>query len=157
VEIELKKINAADAPQWLEMQIGAFMPLLLKYGDHGTSPAAETLEQVVKRMNSPFCEHFFILGAGEPVGGVRTAWRTGAARYRIGGIFILPQFQDMGIGQIAMQLAEARYPNAVSWELDTPLQEERNLHFYEKLGYRREGGEDTVNDQLTLAFYKKYL
>jgi hypothetical protein len=31
------------------------------------------------------------------------------------------------------------------------LQEKRNLNFYEKLGYRREGEEHVINDMLTLV------
>ena len=155
--VELQKITVEQAPKWLEMQIEAYTSLLEKYQDHEISPAAETLERVIERMGVPFREHFFILKDGEIVGGVRTAWWTGTTRYRLGGIFILPRFQNMGIGQIAMQLAESRYPDATTWELDTLLQEPRNLHFYEKLGYRREGEENVVNDKLTLVFYKKYL
>jgi len=157
MKIELKKITTADAPKWLELQVEAYTPFLEKYQDYETSPAAETLERVVERMNASFREHFFILMDGEIVGGVRTALWTGTTRYRLGGIFILPRFQDLGIGQIAMNLVEALYPNATSWELDTLLQEKRNIHFYEKLGYRREDEEQIVNDKLTLVFYKKYL
>jgi len=70
-------------------------------------------------MGSSFQEHFFILMDGEIVGGVRTAWWTDTTRYRLSSIFVLPQFQDFGIGQIAMNLVENRYPNVTSWELDT--------------------------------------
>ena len=157
MSIELKRTTTADAPQWLDMQIEAYAPLLEKYQDYEISPAAETLEQVAGRMNTPCREHFFILKDGEIVGGVRTAWWLDTTRYRLGGIFILPRFQNLGIGQIAVKLAEDRYPNAETWELDTLLQEQRNLHFYEKLGYKREGGETIVNDKLTLVFYKKDL
>jgi hypothetical protein len=53
-------------------------------------------------------------------------------------------------------MTESLYPGAASWELDTLFQEPRLLHFYEKLGYRREGAETPINDRLSLAFYKKY-
>ena len=157
MQIELQKLSVSDAQKWLELQIEAYMPLFEKYQDHETSPACETLDRIVERMGLSFLEHFFILKDDEIVGGVRTAWWPDTTRYRLGGIFILPQFQDFGIGQIAMNLVESCYPDATSWELDTLLQEKRNLHFYEKLGYRREGEEHVVNDRLTLVFYKKYL
>lgn len=157
MKIELQKCALTDAPKWLELQIETYSPLLEKYQDYEISPATETLERVIERMEGPSREYFFILKDGEIVGGVRTAWWINTTRYRLGGIFVLPQFQNSGVGQIAINLAEARYPDATTWELDTVLQERRNLHFYEKLGYRREGGEQAVNDKMSLVFYKKYL
>lgn len=86
---------------------------------------------------------------------MRTFWWDGTTRYRIGGIFILPRFQNMGIGRIAIWEAEAFYPNATSWELDIILQEPRNLRFYESLGYQREGDARIVNDNLSFVSYMK--
>ena len=157
MNIELQKLNPSDAPKWLALQIEAYTPLLEKYQDYETSPAAETLEQQIERISSPFRDYFFILKDGDVVGGVRTAWWADTIRYRLGGIFILPAFQNAGIGQIVMRMVESMYPNASTWELDTLLQEPRNLHFYEKLGYRREGTAHIVNDKLTLVFYKKHM
>lgn len=155
--IELEKATVEQAEKWLELQKEAYAPLLEKYQDYETSPATETLERVIERMRAPQRDHFFITKDGEFVGGVRTARWAGIPRYHLGGIFILPRFQGLGIGQIAMRLVEALYPEANSWELDTILQEKRNLYFYEKLGYRREGEENAINDKLTLVFYKKIL
>jgi len=155
--ITLQKCTLADAPQWLAMQIEAYTDYLNKYQDHDINPAAETLEQVIKRMDVDFREHFFILYDGELVGGIRSACYRGTTRYRLGGLFVLPKYQNRGIGQIVVPLLESRYPEATSWELDTLLQEPRNLHFYEKLGYHREGDLTVVNNKLSLVFYKKYL
>jgi GNAT superfamily N-acetyltransferase len=156
MNITLRKIGVAQAQEWLDMQIEANKPYLLEYEDYDVNPAMEHLDKIVGRLNYPFGEHFFIMQDGEPVGGVRVFWWEGTARYRLGGIFIIPQFQNLGIGQIAMQLVESRYPCATSWELDTLLQEQRNIHFYEKLGYMREGEQQIVNDKLTLVRYKKF-
>ena len=155
MKIELQKLTITDASQWHKLQVEAYAPLLEKYQDHETSPAAESLSQVVERMSSACREHFFILKDGEISGGVRTAWWPDTTQYRLGSIFILPRFRDMGIGQIAMSLVETRYPNATTWELDTVLQEERNIHFYEKLGYKRVGEESVVNSNMTLVSYIK--
>ena len=155
--ITLQKCTLADAPTWLAMQVETHTDYLTKYQDHEINPAAETLERVIKRMDVDYRDHFFILQDGNIVGGVRTAWYRGTTRYRLGGLFILPQYQNQGIGQIVVPLAESLYPNATSWELETLLQEPRNLHFYEKLGYRREGEPTIINDKLSLVFYKKHL
>ena len=41
------------------------------------------------------------------------------------------------------------------WELDTILQEERLVHLYEKMGYRKTGKTAAVNPRMTLVFYQK--
>lgn len=41
------------------------------------------------------------------------------------------------------------------WELDTILQEPKNCHLYEKLGYRQTGKKRVINERLTLVFYEK--
>ena len=42
-----------------------------------------------------------------------------------------------------------------NWELDTILQESKNCHLYEKMGYRRTGKTEVINERLTLTFYEK--
>jgi len=165
MKIELKKATIEDAPKWLSMQAEAYAHIIGIYGEHDFNPAIETLEKVVSSMNLPGRENFFILKDGEDAGAVRISWRNkkllgfipqkGKKAYRLGNIFILPQFRNGGIGQIVMNTLEARYPDAAYWELGTILQDKRNIYFYEKLGYKRTGKKKIVNDKLTLVFYKK--
>ena len=54
-------------------------------------------------------------------------------------------------------MIEDLYPNATSWELDTILQEPRLLHFYEKLGYVREGEEKVINEKMSTVSYRKLM
>ena len=42
-----------------------------------------------------------------------------------------------------------------NWELDTILQEKGNCHLYEKMGYRKTGKMEKVNERMTLVFYRK--
>ena len=76
------------------------------------------------------------------------------SRGRISPMFILPQFQGKGFGQQAIALLE-ELTNAETWELDTILQEERNCHLYEKMGYRRTGPTKAVNENMTIVHYEK--
>lgn len=52
-------------------------------------------------------------------------------------VWLLPAWQDCGIGTQAMAFAESTVPGAGVWKLDTPAYNQRNRHFYEKLGYKR--------------------
>ena len=42
-----------------------------------------------------------------------------------------------------------------NWKLDTILQEEGNCHLYEKLGYKRTGLVEKVNERMDIVYYEK--
>ncbi|PCS00994.1 GNAT family N-acetyltransferase [Lactococcus fujiensis] len=50
-----------------------------------------------------------------------------------------PEFQNRGVAQEKFHQVEQRYRPKDGWELVTIIQDERNLHLYEKLGYQRNG------------------
>ena len=76
------------------------------------------------------------------------------SRKRLSPMFILPQFQGRGYAQEAIRQAEKIHGER-GWELDTILQEERLVHLYEKMGYRKTGKTAAVNPRMTLVFYQK--
>ena len=49
-------------------------------------------------------------------------------------IYVLPEFKNQGIGEMAMKYMEKIHP-ADKWILDTPKVSPKNKHFYEKCGY----------------------
>ena len=69
-------------------------------------------------------------------------------------MFIVPEHQGKGYGQEVIILVED-VVNAEYWELKTILQEERNCHFYEKMGYRKTGFTQEVDDRMTIVSYEK--
>ncbi len=44
---------------------------------------------------------------------------------------------------------------ATDWQLETILQEEGNCYLYEKMGYRRTGETEVINERMTLVNYRK--
>lgn len=70
-------------------------------------------------------------------------------------MFIHPEFQGKGIAQKVLLLIEEMFPEAMSWELATILEEERNCFLYEKIGYKRTEVIKKLNDKATLIYYKK--
>ncbi len=151
--ISLRKASLDDAELIWRMQAIAFKPLLDKYQDYDYSPAVETLERTIYRMQLPIADHWLILLDGAPIGGI------GIGRYegflKLKRLFILPEYQNRGYAQEAVRLAETCYPDASRWELDTILQEEKLCHLYEKLGYRRTGQIRPLKEGMDLVFYEK--
>ena len=77
------------------------------------------------------------------------------AKFIISLLAVLPQYQGQGIAQQALSVIENLHKDVDRWFLDTILQEPGNCHLYEKLGYRRSGKIEIINDKMTLVFYEK--
>jgi GNAT superfamily N-acetyltransferase len=154
MEISLYKANLNDAAFIYDMQVRAFSPTLEKYKDYATSPANETVERLMTRINQSFTDYYIIKIGETAVGGIRIVKMENNS-YRISPIFILPEHQGKGIAQKVFAIIEQMYDDAHSWELDTIKQEQGNCYLYEKLGYRQTGETKEINEKMTIVYYVK--
>lgn len=155
MEVRLVRADVSHAEEIHAMQIEAFRELLEKYQDFDTSPGSESVEKVEARLKQGMTYYYFICLGVQKVGAVRVVdAKESKKSKRISPIFILPQFQGRGIAQEAIRLCEEAHGNE-NWELDTILQEPKNCHLYEKMGYRRTSRTEVINERLTLVFYQK--
>lgn len=154
MEISLQKAALCDCAEIHALQIGAFACLLEKYRDTATNPGAEPLERIVQRMEQPNTDYYFIRLDAANIGAIRVV-RIDATVCRIAPVFVLPAYQNKGYTQQAIRMAEALYPAAVRWELDTIKQEPKLCHLYEKLGYRQTGRQEDIQPGMTIVFYEK--
>ncbi len=153
--VKLEEVREDEIPQLYEMQIASFMPLYEKYHDEG-SPASESIDRVRGRAARPNRKYYFIVMDGARVGAINVGHNDPEEKKVsfISPLFILPKYQNRGIGYIAIQKAFAMYPEVTIWKLDTILQEPANCHLYEKCGFVRVGEEKPVNDKMTLIDYE---
>ena len=155
--VRLEEVQEDEIGQLRDMQIQSFMPLYEKYHDEG-SPAIETIERIRNRFMQENRKYYFILKDGARVGAVnigRKASDTEEGSLYISPILILPKYQNLGIGYIAIQKAFEMYPDTKVWKLDTILQEKGNCHLYEKCGFVRVGEEHVINEHMTIIDYEK--
>lgn len=154
-ELKLARANIDNAKEIHAMQTEAFKELLEKYQDYDTNPANESVEKVEVRLKQDFTFYYFICIGQQKVGVIRIVDKKEAGKNkRISPLFILPEFQGKGIAQKAIWLCEEMHGNG-NWELETILQESKNCHLYEKMGYRQTGKTKVINERLTLTFYEK--
>jgi GNAT superfamily N-acetyltransferase len=156
MDITLFKSGPNEASIIHEMQIRAFMPLLDKYQDYETSPANESVERILDRLNQSFTDYYIIKGSNISIGAIRIVKKENKT-YRVSPIFILPEHQGKGIAQKVFSIIEDIYNDAEIWELETILQEQRYCYLYEKLGYQKTGEIKQINDRMTIVFYEKRL
>lgn len=157
--IELKLAAEVEAECLHRLQVQAFMPLYEKYQDDETSPAKESLERVTEKIIEENSDFYFILFHGEKIGGVRVRWYQGNTVDKnvnwISPIFIIPKYQNKGIGSKVIEQLFDIYPNTIEWRLDTIKQETGNCHLYEKCGFVWVGDDIVINEKMTLVNYVK--
>lgn len=153
--MKLVRVNIQDAENLWKMQIAAFQDLYAKYQDPETSPATETLEKTVMRLEQSFTYFYYIVVDDTIVGAMRVIDHKEEGKYKfLSPIFIVKEFRGRGYAQQAIQLAEKIHGSS-GWALDTILQEKGNCYLYEKMGYRQTGEAKVINERMTLVFYKK--
>ena len=153
--VHLVRIMLDEANELWEMQVRAFLDLYEKYQDTETSPATESVDKIIMRLNQPFTYYYYVKVGDIKVGAIRVIDKSEEGKgKRISPIFILPEYRNKGFAQKAIQLAEKIHGKS-NWELETILQEKGNCHLYEKMGYFQTGKTEKINDNLTLVFYQK--
>lgn len=154
MEIKLKKAHIGDCEEIHKMQVKSFKHLLDKYDDINTNPGAESLEKIISRMKQEFTDYYFIQLDDKNIGAIRIIRLKGNV-CRISPMFILPGFQGKGYAQQTIKAVEALYSHADSWQLDTIKEETKLCHIYEKMGYKRTGKEEVIQDNMTIVYYSK--
>lgn len=161
-EITLVLAAEADAEKIHNMKYRAFWALYEKYHDDETNPAMEKIEKVIRQIRNEGSDYYLIRVGEEITGAIRIVQRKNemgfiSGEYKISPLFILPEFQNQGIGYAAIQKVFDLYSQAKKWSLDTIKQEAGNCYLYEKCGFVRVGEEKPINEAMTLIDYEKIL
>ncbi|CAH2716049.1 hypothetical protein BACCIP111895_03233 [Neobacillus rhizosphaerae] len=151
MDFKFSKTKMAEAEALLKIQKEAFQSDLKKYRDYDTSPAAESLDFFKYKINHSF--HYTIFVDGKIAGGACIV-KISDTHYRLFRIFLSPGCQNRGLGSTIVSTIEKKFPQVKKWCLDTPKDNARNCHFYEKFGYKKTR-EYVINDRLTLIEYEK--
>lgn len=148
--IKIKKHEVLKA--WILEKIG-FWETLKKYKDYKTSPVTQPLFSFYKKSTNKSADNYWVLYNGKTAGAICIGCKENCMW--IGRFYILPKYRNKGIGQQALHIAEALYPNAKRWHLDTIFEEKNNIHLYEKLGYIPCGVGKKINKRMTIIDYEK--
>lgn len=152
--MELKRATAKDKEILWKMQREAFAELLARYEDYEVSPGNESIERVEAKLLQPCTYFYYIIAEGNTVGAIRIVDMKDGSRKKISPLFIMPQYRNKGYAQAAMAEAE-RLHGADNWKLDTILEEAGNCYLYEKIGYRKTGQTEKINEKMTIVYYEK--
>lgn len=149
MRIDFELANRDDTKKIINVQNQSFYDDYNKYGE---CPAYNETEQAMLKQIEE-TRVYKILKYNEIIGDIIIKQRENNNVY-LRVISIIPQYQNLGIGQMALKYIEEVYPEASEWELITPFKSYRNHHFYEKMGYVKVE-EYKHSDILTMFRYKK--
>lgn len=125
------KADKIDAKEILELQKLAYQSEAELYNDYNIPPLLQTLDELI----SQFKENVFlkIVQKNAIIASVR-AYQDNGTCY-IGRLIVHPDYQNMGIGKLIMKDMEALFKDCQRYELFTGSKSNKNIQFYEKLGY----------------------
>ncbi len=153
--MEIVEFKESDIDTVFEIQQAAYKPLYEKYHDDNSNPYMESKETVLRKYTRAGTKGYFFIRNGVPVGAVRINLYPERKSGRVSALGVLPQYQGQGIAQQALLQIEKMHGDVERWFLDTILQEAGNCHLYEKIGYKRTGKIEEINEKMTLVFYEK--
>ncbi len=152
--MKLVRADVKDCDRIWNMQIEAFNDLLEKYQDYETSPGNEVKERIEAKLLQEFTYFYYIFNGNDLVGAIRIVDKKDGSRKRVAPIFIMKEFRNKGLAQKTFEEVEKIHGHD-NWKLDTILQEEGNCHLYEKLGYRKTGIVEKINEKMDIVYYEK--
>ena len=151
VHMIIEQAKIKDAKEILDLQKLAYQSEAAIYDDYTIPPLMQTLKEI----EADFERQVFLkaLAGGRIIGSVRAHKRQETCL--IGRLIVHPDFQNQDIGAGLMGEIEETFSQAERYELFTGYLSERNLHFYQKRGYKTFKRE-RITEDLTLVFLEKY-
>jgi GNAT superfamily N-acetyltransferase len=149
-EVAIEQASIEDAEEILELQKLAYVSEAEIIDDFTIAPLFQTIDGIL----SEFDHRIFLKVELDKkiVASVRAHAESGTCH--IGKLIVHPNHQNIGIGTSLLFAAEMQFPDAVRYELFTGIKSEKNLHIYQKHGYRIFKSE-VVSEKLTLVFLER--
>lgn len=126
------------------------------YKDYETSPGAESIESIARKLNEDQTDYYFIVLEDRNIGAIRVV-RLSNKECKIAPLFIVPEEQGNGYAKQALLGIEILYPEVETWKLYTIKQEKKLCHVYESVGYKLTGKEENLKEGMTIVFYQKII
>lgn len=152
--VKLNSIRHNELKKAYRMHRKGFLPTFLKYLDR-INPIFESFKRFNDFYNHPDLYMYWITLDGIAVGEIWIAVSNDTAK--LARLFVLKEYQNRGIAQQAIRIAENLFPSNKRWWLNTIKEEKNNCHLYEKMGYISIGNEKKISRRMTIIEYEKWM
>ena len=123
------------------------------YNDFDISPP---LLQTLKELTKEFSESIILKAVlGDFIVGSVRGFQVDETVF-IKRLIVNPNYQNQGIGTKLMKSIEDSFKNNTRYELFTGHKSKRNLHLYQKIGYK-EFKRIPIHENLTMIYLEKYV
>ena len=150
MDTSIEKATIDDAEEILELQKLAYVSEAEINDDFTIPPLHQTMDEI----RAEFDRQVFLKVQldGRIIGSVRCYLDGGTCH--IGKLIVHPDYQNRGIGTRLLRAAEEQFPSAERYVLFTGEKSRRNLHIYQKSGYRI-FDRKVVSEKLTMVYLQK--
>ena len=151
--VEITKASFEDLKTILVLQKQAFLSEADTYNDFDISPPLlQTLEELTKE----FSESIILKAVlGDFIVGSVRGFQVDETVF-IKRLIVNPNYQNQGIGTKLMKSIEDSFQNNKRYELFTGHKSKRNLHLYQKIGYK-EFKRIPIHENLNIIYLEKYV
>lgn len=144
MDITIERASIDDVKDIIEIKNKSFYEDYIKYGQSsGYNCPVEGITYMVQNHIA-----YKIQTCGNMIGYISITEK-GEDDFYLNCLCVIPEYENKGIGQMAVAFMENQFPQAKHWSLEALADKERNICFYKKCGYEitkeyREGTEKIV-------------
>lgn len=128
----IEQAKVSDAEEILSLQKLSYISEAEIYKDFNIAPLIQTLEEIKRDFGNQV--FFKAIIEGKIIGSVRAFAKEDSCY--IGRLIVHPDFQNRGIGTELINKIEEVFNLRRRFELFTGHKSEKNIHIYQKLGYK---------------------
>ena len=135
--VELIIATEKDATELLELQKKAFKKYSEKYGDFESNPYHMSEKRILFSINYRFGKYYKIINNdnNELIGGIFGFLIDEQDMVKIAQFYLKEEYRSLGLGKEVLNGIFKEYSNIKKWYVDTILEEEYNVRFYQQLGF----------------------
>lgn len=131
----LQKVQIEDAEEMLNVQKTSFEKYYNKYGEFDSNPYNMVLSRMEFNIKYRFGRYEKMVVDGKIIGGIFAFELEEPTIKKIAQFYVLPEYQNLGYGRKAMKEFMNSDPDVKKWYVDTILQEDTNVAFYQSFGF----------------------
>ena len=131
MNITIERASLDDVNKIIEVKNKSFYEDYIKYGESRgyNNPVYGITKTVQEKIV------YKIQAYGDMIGYISITKKSDDDFY-LNCLCVVPEYENKGIGQMAMTFMENQFPQAKHWSLEALADKERNHYFYKKHGYQ---------------------
>ena len=150
IDYKIEKALESDLEEILSLQKRAYVSEAEIIDDFSIQPLTQTIGELKEEFKSSTI--LKAVDSEKIIGSIRAFEKDGICN--IGKLIVHPYFQNRGIGRKLLDTIESIFESCRKYALYTGSESVKNLHFYDKAGYKIVDNEK-VSDKLTLVYLEK--